>query len=147
MDDRQRSRMAVAHAALTLLRRRDFRTIAGDTNGAGEHVIVPALPDDPMGFFFDQLRAVDGPIYATLLEGDGVVVLGMSPRRLDGGPKHGVPPALGDTSGIHPNTQIALVLEYLRVHKRPVTCYEVAPSVSVELVDDKRVDSPMGCSK
>jgi hypothetical protein len=134
VDARERRRMAVAHTALRLLRRKDFRTVVTGTNTHGEHVIIPALQDDPMGYFFDQLREAGGPVYAALLVGEGVAIVGMEPE-----PPPGHAPTTDDEDcPIHRNTEIGMVLEYLRAHGRVITCYEVAPNVLVQLVEDAR---------
>lgn len=135
-DSKRRARLVVAHTALTLLRRKDFRSTLEGTNTDGEHVIIPALPGDRMGYFFDQLRVADGPIYVAVLEGDGVVILAMAPRRA---PKHAVPEQEEAFPAIHRDTEILMVLDYLRAQRGPITCFEVAPVVLVELVGDTQV--------
>lgn len=125
-------RLAVAHEVLQALRRGDFRSELGETIRSGEHVIVPALPDDPMGGFFDKLRAADGTIYIAMREENGLTVLSMSPARP---PRHAVPPP--DECPIHRDTQLQMIIGYLRATRGPLTCYEASPGVMVELVDDR----------
>jgi len=132
VDDRSRMRLAVAHEVLRTLRHGDFRNGLGETIRSGEHVIVPALPDDPMGGFFDKLRAADGTIYIAMREEDGLAVLSMSPARP---PRHAVPPP--DECPIHPDSQLQMIIGYLRATRGPLTCYEASPGVMVELVDDR----------
>jgi hypothetical protein len=132
VDDRSRRRLAVAHEVLQALRHGHFRNELGETIRSGEHVIVPALPDDPMGGFFDKLRAADGTIYIAMREEDGLAVLSMSPARP---PRHAVPSA--DECPIHPDTQLQMIFGYLRATRGPLTCYEASPGVMVELVDDR----------
>ena len=132
MDDRSRMRLAVAHEVLQALRHGDFRSDLGETIRSGEHVIVPALPDDPMGSFFDKLRAADGTIYIAVREEDGLAVLSMSPARP---PRHAVPSP--DQCPIHRDTHLQMIIGYLRATRGPLTCYEASPGVMVELVDDR----------
>ena len=130
MDTRARSRLVVAHAVLKALHRKDFRNDVGDTNAAGEHVIVPALPDDKMSAFFEQLRRANGTIYIATMEGEHVAVLSMAPVRP---PKHAAPSE--EDCPILPDTELIMVIQYLRARRAPLTCYEAHP-VMLELVDE-----------
>jgi hypothetical protein len=132
VDDRSRMRLAVAHEVLQAVRRGDFRSELGETIRSGEHVIVPALPDDPMGGFFDKLRAANGTIYIAVLEEVGLAVLSMSPARP---PRHAV--SAPDDCPIHRDSHLQMIIDYLRATRGPLTCYEASPSVMVELVDEK----------
>lgn len=132
MDDRSRMRLAVAHEVLRAVRQGDFRNELGETIRSGEHVIVPALPDDPMGGFFDKLNATDGTIYIAVLEEDGLAVLSMSPARP---PRHAAPSP--DDCPVHRNTHLQMIINYLRVTPGPLTCYEAEPGVMMELVDER----------
>lgn len=132
MDDRSRMRLAVAHEVLQALRHGDFRNELGETIRSGEHVIVPALPDDPMGGFFDKLRAADGTIYIAVREENGLAVMSMSPARP---PRHAAPTR--DECPIHRDSQLQMIIGYLRMVRGPLTCYEASPGVMVELVDDR----------
>jgi hypothetical protein len=132
VDDRSRRRLAVAHEVLQALRYGDFRSELGETIRSGEHVIVPALPDDPMAGFFDKLRAADGTIYIAVRQKDGLAVLSMSPARP---PRHAVPSP--DDCPIHRNTELQMIVGYLRATRRPLTCYEASPGVMVELLDER----------
>jgi hypothetical protein len=125
-------RLAVAHEVLQALRHGDFRSEFGETIRSGEHVIVPALPDDPMGGFFDKLRASDGTIYIAVREEDGLVVVSMSPARP---PRHAVPSP--DDCPIHRHTELQMIIGYLRATHRPLACYEASPGVMVELLDER----------
>lgn len=136
MDTRSRSRLVVAHTVLRLLRRWDFRSDVSETNARGEHVIIPALPDDTMGQFFDQLRVAEGTIYIATLEGDDVSVISMAPSPA---PKHAA--ASSDDCRIYRHTEVQMVVEYLRACRAPVRCYEALPSVLLELLDEGAVPS------
>lgn len=125
-------RLAVAHEVLQALRRGDFRNELGETIKSGEHVIVPALPDDPMGGFFEKLRAAGGTIYIAVREEDGLAVLSMTPARP---PRHAVPSP--DDCPIHRDSELQMVIGYLRATRRPLTCYEASPGVMMELVDER----------
>jgi hypothetical protein len=105
-----------------------------ETNARGEHVIIPALPDDTMGQFFDHLRAAKGTIYIATLEGDDVAVISMAPGHA---PKHAAGPR--DECPIHRHTEVQMVVEYLRACRVPVRCYEALPSVLLELLDEGAV--------
>jgi hypothetical protein len=133
VDVRSRTRLVVAHAVLQAMRSKDFRTDASETSLSGEHVIVPALPDDTMGEFFDQVRQAAGTIYVATLEGDELAVLSMSPSPA---PKHAAP-SEEDVCPIHRHSDLKMVIDYLRVRRAPLRCYEVPPSVMLELVDEK----------
>jgi hypothetical protein len=132
VDDRSRMRLAVAHEVLQALRHGDFRNDLGETIRSGEHMIVPALPDDPMGSFFDKLRSADGTIYIAVREDDGLAVVSMSPAWP---PRHAVPAP--DECPIHRDTQLQMIIGYLRATRGPLTCYEASPGVMVELVDER----------
>lgn len=130
VDARARSRLVVARAVLQKLHRKDFRSDVGDTNATGDHVIVPALPDDKMGQFFQQLRRANGTIYIATMEGEEVALLSMAPARQ---PKHAAPSE--EDCPIFPDTDLIMVIQYLRARRAPLTCYEVRP-VMLELVDE-----------
>jgi hypothetical protein len=132
VDDRSRMRLAVAHEVLQAVRHGDFRNDLGETIRSGEHMIVPALHDDPMSGFFDKLRAAHGTIYIAVREEDGLAVLSMSTARP---PRHAVPAP--DDCPIHPDTHLQMIINYLRATHGPLTCYEASPGVMVELVDDR----------
>lgn len=127
MDDRSRQRLAVARMALRLLRHRDFRNDLPDTNAQGEHVIVPALPDDTMGELFAQLHAAIGTIYIAVPDGDEVAIITMTAERQ---------PAPPDSCPIYRHMEVKMVLDYLRMCRTPVRCYEALPNVIMQLLDD-----------
>ena len=131
VDARARARLVVAHEVLRAMRRRDFRNDVAETNTYAQHVLIPALPDDTMGEFFDQLREAAGTIYVATLEGDDVAVISMAPARL---PRHAAPQE--DECPIYRGTELQMVIEYLRARRTPLTCYEADPSVQVELIDE-----------
>jgi hypothetical protein len=60
VDPRDRQRLAIAHRILDAVRNKNFRSETLAT-GAGNHVIVPAVPDDTMASLFDQVRLTGGP--------------------------------------------------------------------------------------
>jgi len=95
-------------------------------------VIVPALPDDTMGEFFDQVREAQGTIYVATMEEDGVALLSMSPSPP---PRHAAP-SEEDTCPIHRQSELMMVINYLRTRRTPLRCSEVPPSVMLELVDE-----------
>ncbi len=127
MDARARERLAVARMALRLLRHRDFRNELPDTNAQGEHVIVPALPDDTMGELFAQLHAAKGTVYVAVPDGDDVVIITLTPVRQAARP---------DSCPIYRHMEVKMVIDYLRMCRTPVTCYEALPNVTMQLLDD-----------
>lgn len=139
MDARSRARLVVAHTALRLLRQRDFRSDVTETDGNGEHVIVPALPYDTMGEFFDQLRVARGTIYVAVLQGDEVALIAMATAHP---PKHAAPSP--DDCPIYRHTEVKMVLDYLRARRAPLRCYEALPNVMLELVDEGPALSSVG---
>ena len=140
MDARSRARLVIAHEVMKAIRSQDFRDAAGETSLTGEHVIIPALPDDTMGQFFDQLRVAQGPIYIGTLDGDDIALLSMVPSAP---PRHAAP-SHDDLCPIHRHTELMMVIIYLRATRAPLRCYEVRPSVMLELVDDDRLAIPTG---
>jgi hypothetical protein len=131
VDARSRARLVVAHTVMKAMRLQDFRTDVPETNAIGERVIIPALPDDPMGQFLDQFRAAKGTVYVATLEGDGLAVLAMSPAH---SPRHAAPPV--DDCPLYRHTHLKMVIDYLRAHRAPMTFYEAPCNVMVELVDE-----------
>jgi hypothetical protein len=125
------ARLVVAHAVMKTMRLRDFRTDVPETNAIGERVIMPALPDDPMGEFLDHFRAAKGTIYVAMLEADDLVILAISPAH---SPRHAAPSE--DQCPIYRHTHLKMVIDYLRAHRGPVTFYEAPCNVMVELVDE-----------
>jgi hypothetical protein len=117
---------------LQALRNGDFRNELSETIRSGEHVIVPALPDDPVAGFFDKLRQADGTIYIAVRQETGLAVLSMSPARP---PRHAA--SAPDSFPIHPDTHLDMIIQYLQVTPGPITCYEATPGVMVELVDQR----------
>lgn len=132
MDARSRERLAVAHTILRALRHRDFRNELDGTRASGEHVVAPALPDDTMGVFFDQLRQSAGTIYIGVPENAGIAVLSLAQTQR---PKHAAPSR--DDCPIHRDTQLKMVIDYLRMSKGPLRCHEATPSITLELVDER----------
>ena len=140
MEPRARARAVVAHKVLQALRRQDFRSTVSETASDGHHVIVPALPDDPMSEFFDQARQAQGPIYIAMMEGEDLSIMGLVPRR---SPRHAAPPA-DDRCLIYPHTHVAMVFSYLRTTRVPLDIVEAPCNVVVELVDDAHELTPLG---
>jgi hypothetical protein len=133
VDARARQRLEVARMALRLLRHRDFRNEVADTNAHGEHVIVPALPDDTMGELFGQLHAAKGTIYVAVPDGDELAIITMTPTRPA---RHA---AASDDCPIYRHMEVKMVLDYLRMCRTPVRCYEAlpdVPNVMMQLLND-----------
>lgn len=125
-------RLGVAHEVLQALRYGDFRRELNETCASGEHVIVPALQDDTMGGFFGKLRATGGTIYIAVREQSGITVLSSPPAWR---PKHAIP--LPDDCPVHGDTELQMIIDYLRLTRTPLTCYEASPGVMTELVDER----------
>jgi hypothetical protein len=135
MDAKQRQRLAVAHRVLQATRSKQFRseTLATST---GDHVFIPALPDDTMGMLFDQLRAANGPIHVAVIDNDQLMILAMVPVKPG---KHAEPDVDPDDNfPVGPEVPVGILLDYLRLRDRPILCRELTPKVSLELVDGPR---------
>lgn len=121
------------------LRNRDFRAGLPDTNGNGERVIIPALPDDTMGQFFDQLRSANATIYLATLDGEGVIIVTMAPLHEA---RHAA--ASADDCLIYRHTELQMVINYLRTQRGPVVCREAPQNVLFDLIDDPSEMLPIG---
>ena len=132
MDDRDRQRLAVAHHILNAVRRKRFRdeTLSTDAN---DHTFAPALPDDVMAGLFDQLHETAGPLHVAVPEGDHITVFVMAPSKPA---KHAsLPPGNSDYCPISPDSQVSMVLEYMRVQGGRILFREATPQISLELVE------------
>jgi hypothetical protein len=131
VDAKQKERLALASRVLRALRHRDFRNELRETGRSGDHVVLPALPDDTMGTFFDQLRRSGGTIYIAVPEDEEITVLSLAQT-----PPRPHAESAEDDCPIHRDTQIQMVVELLRVIRAPLPCCEAAPGVTLELVDE-----------
>lgn len=132
MDPKDRQRLAVAHRILEAVRNKGFRSETLATN-TGEHVIVPALPDDTMASLFEQLRAADGPLHVAVPDGKNLSVFVMVPLK---GARHAGPSLDPDEDfPMSPGMSVGLVLDYLRLREKPIIFHEACPEVSLELVE------------
>lgn len=140
MEPRARARAVAAHKVLQALRRQDFRNAAAGTAANGSHVIIPALPDDPMSEFFEQARHAKGPVYIAMMEGENLSVMGLIPRSA---PRHRAPSDDDDECVIYPDTHVAIVFDYLRARRVPLDIVEAPCNALVELVDDANDLTPL----
>lgn len=138
MDPNDRRRLAVAHRILDAVRTKSFRSETLATR-AGQHVIVPALPDDTMGPLFDRLRESGEPIHVATLHGTELAVFVMvphTPARHAGrqaGPEDEFP--------VNRDMSVGIVVDYLILRERPITLHEVSPNISLELVENPEAKS------
>lgn len=132
MDPKDRQRLAVAHRILEAVRSKSFRSETLATN-TGEHVIVPALPEDTMASLFEQLRATDGPLHVAVPDGKNLSVFVMVPLK---GARHAGPSIDPDENfPMSPGMSVGLVLDYLRIREKPIIFHEACPEVILELVE------------
>lgn len=134
MGPRQRQRLELTHNLLQDVRSKEFREATAETTRSGEHVVVPALPDDRMSGLFEKLRAVDGPLHVALREDDGYALFVMEPHKR---PRHACTKPSTQDCAVSPDTEVGLVLAYLRACGRPIFCYEASPCVALKLVDEE----------
>jgi hypothetical protein len=139
VEPRVQARVVVAHKVMQALRRRDFRTVVSDKAAHGSHVIVPALPDDPMSEFFEQARAAQGTIYIAMMEGKDLSVMSLTKRPA---PRHAAP-SDDDRCLIYPHTHVAMVFSYLRASRVPLDVVEAPGNLLVDLVDDADQLTPL----
>ena len=138
MNAKDRARLAVAHRILDAARSQAFRSETLATN-AGEHVIVPALPDDTMASLFDQLRRADGPLHVAVPHGNDLLVFVMVEHNrarhagAEAGPEDDFP--------MSPGMSVGIVLDYLILRDKPLIFHEASPQVSLELVENPGADS------
>jgi hypothetical protein len=132
MDAKDRQRLAVAHRILDATRHQSFRdeTLA---TGTGDHVFVPALPSDTMAGLFDQLREIDGPLHVAVPEGDQITIFLMASNKPA---KHAsLPSGASDCCPISPESQVSMVLYYMRHRGGRILFREATPQISLELVE------------
>ncbi|MGH3826155.1 MAG: hypothetical protein ACRDQX_03125 [Pseudonocardiaceae bacterium] len=68
MDTREQRRARTVPAIARLARSRDFRsTFAEVANAPGDQTIIPALPDDTVGYVLDRLRDAGGTAVLVLM--------------------------------------------------------------------------------
>ncbi len=137
-------RLAIAHRVLDAVRTAEFRsqTLA---NRNGEHVILPALPDDRMASLFDQLHQTEGPLHIATLHGEDLIVFAMEPRR-PGRHAYRIDP--DDELRISPDMSVGVVVDYLILRDRPAVIHEATPQVFLELVERLgRNSSPCGAGR
>jgi hypothetical protein len=133
VEAKDRQRLAVAHRILNAVRSKTFRseTLATD---AGEHVIVPALPDDIMASLFNQLRQAGGALHVAVLQDDNLLVFAMVEHKRA---RHaGLQADPDDDFPMSPDMSVGMVLDYLILRDRPLIFHEASPQVSVELVEN-----------
>jgi hypothetical protein len=142
MDVRSRERLQVAQIVLKALRTQDFRSVVSEANTRDEHVIIPALHDDPMDQFFDDFRSAEGAVYLATVETNGeITILSVSPGHA---PRHAAPTS--EPCPIYPHTELGMVISYLRATRVPLPIYEAPKSALVKLVDGDELALP-GCCK
>jgi hypothetical protein len=130
VDARDRQRLAVAHRILGAVRQKNFRDDTLSTKD-GDHVFVPALPDDTMARLFDQLRNTDGPLHVFVPEGDELTIFVMAPHTP---PKHASRRS-DSYCPVSPESHVSMVLQYMRLKGGRILCREETPEISMQLVE------------
>lgn len=132
MDPKARLRLAITHRVLDAIRNDTFRSETLATRD-GEHVIMPALPDDTMAPFFDQLRQTREPVHIATVHDDDLVVFAMVPCKpaRHAGPQ--VDPE--DKFPVSPDMSIGIVIDYLILREKPILVREAFPQICLELVE------------
>ncbi|MBV9795623.1 MAG: hypothetical protein JO016_16980 [Actinobacteria bacterium] len=132
MDDRDRQRLAVAHRILDATRHQSFReeTVPG---AEGRHVFVPALPDDTMAELFDRLRSAHGPIHVAVPEKDGITIFVMALRKQL--PRHASRSIPSDPCPVSRESEVSMVLEYMRLRGGRIFFREAIPEIALEIVE------------
>ncbi len=144
MDPRDRQRLAITHRILDAVRSKSFRSETLAT-AIGDHVIVPALPDDTMASLFDQVRLTGGPVHVATLHDNALAVFAMVPCKPA---RHACPQADSDDEfPVNPDMSVGIVVDYLILRDRPLLFRKASPQVSLELVEnpDTGPVSLMGC--
>jgi hypothetical protein len=137
VDARSGERLKVAQVVLKALRGQDFRSVASETAAQGQHVIIPALPDDPMGQFFEDFRQAEGTVYIATVNDGEVRVLSVSPAHE---PRHAVP--VRDRCPIYATTELGMVISLLELHRTPITFYEAPRNMTLNLVEGDELAIP-----
>ena len=94
---------------------------------------MPALPDDTMAPFFDQLHRTGEPVHIATLHGNELVVVALVPYRPA---RHAGPPV--DDEGEFPlraDVSVSLVVDYLILREGPILIREISPQVCIELLE------------
>jgi hypothetical protein len=152
VDPKARRRLAIAHRVLDAVRTAEFRS---DTlaNRNGEHVIMPALPDDTMEPLFEQLHQTEGPLHIATLHGEDLTVFAMMPIAPPTRPRRPGRHAhhLDDDLRISSDMSVGVVVDYLFLRDSPVVFREASPQVCLELVERPDVSdhqsSPCGAGR
>lgn len=113
-----------------LLKSADFRGTFSVKDALGTRPIIVALPDDRMGWAFERVRKMGGSANITFFVGDDLAVIGVEPGPAD------LPVADEDDCPVTAETQIGMLLEYLRVRRRGVHCRLVEPEYTLELLEE-----------
>ena len=143
MDPRDRQRLSVAHRILDAVRTKSFRSETLATR-AGEHIIVPALPDDVMGPLFDQLRESWEPLHVATLHGEHLAVFAMVPHKpARHAGRHDDP---DDEFPVNRDMSVGIVLDYLILRDKPIVIHEASPNISLELVENPESE-PSPCTR
>jgi hypothetical protein len=127
------------------VRSKSFRSDTLATR-AGEHIFVPALPQDTMGSLFDQLREADGTLHVAVVHGKDLLIFAMVEHKRA---RHAGPQAdPADYFPMGPDMRVGIVLDYLILRNRPIIVQEASPQVSLELVEnpsDENEPKPTPC--
>jgi hypothetical protein len=132
VDPKARLRLAITYRVLDAIRTKTFRSETLATR-AGDHVIVPALPDDTMAPFFDQLRQTGDVVHIATVHDEDLVVFAMVPCKP--GRHAGLQVDSVDKFPVSPDMPIGMVIDYLILREKPILIREASPQVCLELVE------------
>ena len=135
MDIRVRDRLKLGRTVLDMLRKQDFRSEFAETSPSGEHVFIPVLPDDTVGYVFDQVREAASPTYVvTRIENRVEVAMMVPARSLTAWPEA---IATDTDCPVQRSSEVGMLFAYLRTQRgRRVVCIESSPALTMELVED-----------
>ena len=135
MDDNAERRRALLAGRVARAMDTEWRTDTLVRDSHGGIPLLVALPTDTMGEVFARLRNKhpDGANVVTTSAGE-LVALSMERVELVDG---GCTPTVQDDCPVHPDTQVAMLIAYLRERTAGVRCYEVAPDYEMALVPDE----------
>jgi hypothetical protein len=112
----------------------EYRGLLDCETTDGSLPVLVALPSDRMGTIFELLavRYHKGANLVTrTTSGVSVVTFHRAPKHLRMSP---LPPECP----VHVDSEVSMLVEYLRLHRGPVTCRPVETGYEMELVEDGR---------
>jgi hypothetical protein len=124
MDDREQARLGLTRAVVRDLRTPEFRASLHVVDELGRKPIVGCLPDDTVEWVFARVRELGGD--ATVVMGTAVAP-GVFQREFMVVTKGIAAEADPEPCGVHPHSEVGLLMAYLREHGGRVQCQMLAP--------------------